>query len=88
MGVEISVCSPAFGAKGDGTANDRAAIQEAIDFAFKNGGGTVTLDAGRTFLSGGIILKSGVNLHFGDGAVLQQTPFAEGFVKPVKNGYA
>ncbi len=87
MSVEISVCSPPFNAKGDGKSNDRAAIQGAIDFVCKNGGGTVLLDGGKTFLSSGIIIKSGVTLLFGDGAVLQQTPFADNFVKPSGSGY-
>ena len=86
MSIEVSVCSSPFNAKGDGKSNDRAAIQAAIDSIYKNGGGTVTLDAGRTFLSSGIILRSGINLHFGDGAVLQQTPFASDFVKPSPSG--
>ena len=87
MSVEISVCSPPFNAKGDGATNDRAAIQSAIDFAYKNGGGTVALDAGKAFMSSGIIIKSGVNLRFGDGAVLQQTGSADDYVKPRGNGY-
>ncbi|WP_161575392.1 glycosyl hydrolase family 28-related protein [Cronobacter malonaticus] len=32
-----------FGAKGDGTTNDTASIQAAIDWAFNNGGGVVRL---------------------------------------------
>ena len=32
-----------FGAKGNGTADDRFAIQAAVDAAFKAGGGTVYL---------------------------------------------
>ncbi|MBR0121278.1 MAG: hypothetical protein IJM10_05765, partial [Clostridia bacterium] len=87
MSVEISVCSPPFNAKGDGATNDRAAIQSAIDFAYKNGGGTVTLDAGKAFMSSGIIIKSCVNLRFGDGAVLQQTGSADDYVKPRGNWY-
>lgn len=38
-----SVSVDQFGAKGDGTTNDTAAIQAAIDWAFNNGGGVVRL---------------------------------------------
>jgi hypothetical protein len=62
-----------FGAKGDGTAKDTAAIQSAIDAAFRQGGGTVVLPAGR-YLSGTIHLKSNVTLHLDNGAVLLASP--------------
>ncbi|ELY6201998.1 hypothetical protein SNQ28_000680 [Cronobacter malonaticus] len=38
-----SVSVDQFGAKGDGSTNDTAAIQAAIDWAFNNGGGVVRL---------------------------------------------
>ena len=87
MSAEINVCSSPFNAAGDGKTDDRKAIQAAIDYVYKNGGGTVTLDAGRIFMSGGIIIKSGVTLNFGEGAVLQQKKTADGYVKPVGDGY-
>ena len=37
-----------FGALGDGKKNDVKAIQEAIDKAEQNGGGTVVLTSGKT----------------------------------------
>ena len=63
----------AFGAKGDGTAKDTAAIQRAVDAAFAAGGGRVVLDAG-TYLSGTIWLKDGVELHLAKGALLKGSP--------------
>jgi len=63
-----------FGAKGDGHDNDAHAIQRAIDTCTASGGGTVLLPAGKTFISGTIIMKSNVELHVERGAVLQASP--------------
>lgn len=59
------------GAKGDGAANDAAAIQQAIDLCHKEGGGRVVLPGGKTYLSGSLVLKSNVELHLEHGAVLK-----------------
>jgi hypothetical protein len=57
-----------FGAKGDGTTLDTAAIQRAIDDCARSGG-VVVLSNG-TFLSGSLTLKSHVELHLTSTAVL------------------
>jgi polygalacturonase len=62
-----------FGARGNGTAKDTAAIQKAIDAAARKGGGTVTVPAGR-YLSGTIHLKSNVTLHLDNGATIVASP--------------
>ncbi|MDH7480712.1 MAG: glycosyl hydrolase family 28-related protein [Armatimonadota bacterium] len=51
-----------FGVKGDGKADDSAAIQRALDACAANGGGTVKLPAGKYKLSKPITVPSGVML--------------------------
>lgn len=63
----------AFGARGDGTTLDTAAIQAAVDAVHASGGGTVLLPAG-TFRSGTVELRSGVTLHLSPGATLLGSP--------------
>lgn len=58
-----------FGAVPDGTTNSTAAINEAIVTCSSNGGGTVLVPDG-IFYTGAIHLKSNVNLHLADSAVL------------------
>src|SRR5579864_5547214 len=68
----------AFGAKGDGTSLDTAAIQRAIDAAAAAGGGTVEFPAGN-YLSYSIHLKSHVGLYLSHGAtVVAADPPADG----------
>ena len=52
-----------YGAKGDGTTDDAAAIQQAIDQCAAQGGGQVIFPAGHTFMSGPVELKSNVDYH-------------------------
>jgi hypothetical protein len=51
-----------YGAKGDGSTLDTAAVQAAIDACTQDGGGTVLVPAG-TFVIGTVELKSYVTLH-------------------------
>ncbi len=60
-----------FGAKGDGVTNDAKAIQSAIDSCYNNGGGTVFVPGGHTYMIGSIVLKSYVELHLENGATLK-----------------
>jgi len=62
-----------YGAVGDGTATNTAAIQSAIDAASASGGGIVELPAG-TYLSGPIRLASQINLRLDAGTVLRMLP--------------
>jgi hypothetical protein len=58
-----------FGAVPDGKTVNTAAIQKAIDRVHENGGGRVEVPAGR-FLTGSVIMKTGVELHLKRKAIL------------------
>ncbi len=67
---EKSECNIAdFGAIGNGKYMNTIMIQEAIDEAYENGGGKVVIPKG-VFLTGSIVLKSGVDLHVLRGGTL------------------
>lgn len=68
----------AFGATGAGDSFDTGAIQKAIDACAARGGGTVYFGAGR-FLTGPLVLRSGVHLHLDAGAVLLGSPRLEDY---------
>ena len=75
-----------FGAKGDGTTLDNAAIDRAIDAVSAAGGGTVRFPAG-SYLSVSIHLKSNVTLYLDHGATLVAAAASEGvsFDPPEEN---
>lgn len=58
-----------YGAKGDGLFDNSKAIAEAIDAVASNGGGTVLIPRG-LWLTGPITMKSNINLHVADGALV------------------
>src|SRR5947199_9087458 len=60
-----------YGAKGDGTALDTAAIQRAVDEAAAHSGrAQVLLRGGRKYLAGTIELKGAIDFHLADDAQL------------------
>ena len=69
-----------YGAVGDGKTLNTKAIQKAIDAANKNKGGRVVFSKGE-FLSGSIVLKSGVELFFEQGAILLGSTNPEDYPK-------
>ncbi len=58
-----------YGAKGDHTTVDTAAVQAAIDACHRDGGGTVLVPAG-IFVTGTVELKSNVTLRIAAGGTL------------------
>jgi polygalacturonase len=62
-----------YGAKGNGTTRDTAAIQHAINACEAKGGGIVLMPPG-TYLSGPIVLKSNLTLKLDKGATLLGSP--------------
>ena len=67
-----------FGAVNDGKTINTAAIQSAIDMCAKSGGGRVVIESG-VFMSGSIVLKSGVDLHIEQNATLLGSPMVEDY---------
>ena len=63
-----------YGAKGDGTTNDAAAIQAAIDACASSGGGRVVIPSAKTFAAGPIELKSNIDFHLEHTARLAAIP--------------
>ena len=83
--IELWVMDAPYNAKGDGVTNDRAAIQAAIDDAHAApGGGIVHLNAGKVFCMGTMMLRSNVELHVEDGAMILQSDDPSDFVNPLK----
>lgn len=87
-----SVSAKAFGAKGNGVADDTLAIQAAIDHVNSIGGGTVTVPDGTYMIKadnpdslsshylhdeGGIALKDNVHLKLSTAAILKAIPTKE-----------
>ena len=62
-----------YGAVGDGKTLNTAAIQKAMDDCASKNGGTVLLEDG-TYMTGSIVLRSNVNLHIEQNAVLLGSP--------------
>ena len=69
-----------FGAIADGKTVNTKAIQAAIDTCSARGGGKVIVPKG-VFLTGTIVLKSGVNLHFTEGSILLGSSRREDYQK-------
>ena len=59
-----------YGAKGDGTTLDTAAIQRAIDEAAAAGSAQVLVRGGKRYLIGALVLKGGIDFHLADDAEL------------------
>jgi len=74
----------AYGAKGDGKTENRAAINRAIEAAAAAGGGTVEFPAG-TWISGSIRLRSNITLRLERGSVIEASATASEYDPPEPN---
>jgi len=63
-----------YGALGNGTNDDTTGVQSAVDACARSGGGQVLLPSGRTFLTGAVTLRSGVDFRVDNGSVLKGSP--------------
>lgn len=63
-----------YGATGNGVEMDTAAIQKALDACAAQGGGQVLLPSGKTFITGALTLRSGIDFHLAGGAILKGSP--------------
>jgi Glycosyl hydrolases family 28 len=69
-----------YGAVNDGTTINTKAIQKAIDDAHEKNGGIVVFTKGK-FLSGSLILKTGVELFFEEGSMLLGSTDPDDYIK-------
>jgi hypothetical protein len=78
-----------FGARGDGSADDTAAFQRALDEAHKEGGGTVYAPPGRYLFRGTLDVPEGVSLRGSYLCVPSHTGIRDkGQAKPGEDGTA
>ncbi|MCG8384027.1 MAG: glycosyl hydrolase family 28 protein [Cytophagales bacterium] len=63
-----------YGAVNDGKTINTRAVQQAIDACTANGGGTVLVSGGGTYVIGTIYLESNVTLHVDNGTTLMGSP--------------
>lgn len=70
-----------YGATTGDIRKDTAAIQRAIDACSQHGGGQVIVPSGARIVVATIVLKKGVDLHLGRGAMLQGSPHHSDFTE-------
>src|SRR5690242_14152670 len=94
IGVTLIVAEPAvaagtfnirdYGATGNGSSNDTAAIQKAIDAAAAAGGGTVRVPSGTYKSANSIHLKSNITIQLDSGSTIVGAS-GTGYDKPESN---
>ena len=72
-----------FGAVADGRTDALDAVSKAVVSCHSAGGGRVVVPAGQWYVAGPIHLKSNVNLHLAEGAVVKFSNNPKDFLPPV-----
>ncbi|MGQ1891389.1 glycoside hydrolase family 28 protein [Thermophagus sp. OGC60D27] len=75
---DLKVSIVDFGAVGDGVTDNSEAFAKAIDYVAEKGGGRVIVPRG-IWLTGPIIMKSNIDLHVQQGAVVRFSPDFEDY---------
>lgn len=83
LGIYEGVSVRKFGAKGDGKADDANAIQKAIDFVYKRGGGKVLLPAGVYLISKSIDVTCDLDIS----VTLKGVSRLTSVIKPSKDSF-
>ncbi|NRA51468.1 MAG: polygalacturonase [Phaeodactylibacter sp.] len=82
QGTQVKVTD--YGAIGDGETINTKAIQSAIDAVHLAGGGQLIITEG-TYLSGTLVLKSGVEIHITAGDTLMGSPYLKDYPNMEQN---
>jgi polygalacturonase len=72
-----------FGATADNSSPNKDAFNKAITHCSENGGGSVIVPAGTYYMNGSIILKSNVNLHLKENAIINFSSIEDDYLPAV-----
>jgi hypothetical protein len=71
--LTVSVQDERFGARGDGVADDTAAIQKTVNWVYSKGGGAILFPPG-TYIVTSVDIREGITYE-GFGATIKRPPY-------------